>query len=50
MAGGCDSLYCVELKLKPGIDTTVMADTICEGLFTEFFAQTIEKIQLQAAV
>ncbi|MCF8248136.1 MAG: gliding motility-associated C-terminal domain-containing protein [Saprospiraceae bacterium] len=40
IAGGCDSLYCVELLLKPGIDTTLILDTICLGESVIFEGQT----------
>ncbi len=40
VAGGCDSLYCVELLLKPGIDTTLVLDTICLGESVVFEGQT----------
>ncbi|MBI5917366.1 MAG: gliding motility-associated C-terminal domain-containing protein [Bacteroidetes bacterium] len=41
VVGSCDSVYCVALLLKPDIDTTLFLDTICAGLFTEFFGQIL---------
>ncbi|GEM_PF-2794614 len=40
IGGGCDSLYCVELLVKPGIDTMLVLDTICLGESVVFEGQT----------
>ncbi len=40
VAGGCDSLYCVELLVKPGMDTLTVADTICLGESVVFEGET----------
>ncbi|GAB4249140.1 MAG: hypothetical protein Kow0027_11880 [Saprospiraceae bacterium] len=31
LSSGCDSVHCINVLLKPGIDTTLTLDTICEG-------------------
>lgn len=31
LSSGCDSIHCITVLLKPGIDTTLTLDTICEG-------------------
>lgn len=31
LSSGCDSVHCIAVLLKPGIDTTLTLDTICEG-------------------
>ncbi|MBI1224755.1 MAG: T9SS type B sorting domain-containing protein [Bacteroidetes bacterium] len=43
MAGGCDSLYCVELLVKPEIDTSFFADTICAGANVVFEGETYDE-------
>ncbi len=40
VAGGCDSLFCVELLVKPGIDTSLVLDTICLGESVVFEGET----------
>ena len=36
LASGCDSVHCIELIVKPLVDTTLFADTVCLGGSVEF--------------
>jgi gliding motility-associated-like protein len=40
IAGSCDSVYCVEVMVKPGIDTTVVDTAICLGASLIFEGQS----------
>lgn len=40
LAGGCDSVYCVELTVNPGIDSTFIDTMICLGASVVFEGQT----------
>lgn len=40
VAGGCDSVYCVQLLVKPNIDTLTFDTTICDGASVVFEGET----------
>ncbi len=40
LAGGCDSVHCVELLVKNAIDTTFFEDAICQGQSVDFQGET----------
>jgi gliding motility-associated-like protein len=40
---GCDSVHCVEVLLKPDIDTTFFADSICQGGSVVFEGETLSE-------
>ncbi|MCC6723260.1 MAG: gliding motility-associated C-terminal domain-containing protein [Saprospiraceae bacterium] len=40
VAGGCDSVYCVEVLVRPGIDTMTIDTAICLGASVVFEGQT----------
>ena len=46
LASGCDSVHCIELIVKPLIDSTLFADTICLGETVDFQGETLTETGL----